>query len=79
MVPAAILLFCLAVALGLYLVVLGVRRRRGFRTPAADARRRTAVAAGLFQCAAGFAFLSMKNGQSTLPSCLRISSSLKSA
>lgn len=35
MVPAAILLFCLTVALGLYLVVLGVRLRRGFRRLAA--------------------------------------------
>lgn len=35
MIPAAILLFCLAVALGLYLVVLGVRQRRGSRALAA--------------------------------------------
>ena len=35
MIPAAILLFCLAVALGLYLVVLGVRQRRGSRGVAA--------------------------------------------
>lgn len=35
MILAAILLFCLAVALGLYLVVLGVRYRRGSRALAA--------------------------------------------
>jgi hypothetical protein len=35
MIPAAIVLFCLAVALGLYLVVLGVRHRRGSRGLAA--------------------------------------------
>lgn len=35
MILAAIVLFCLAVALGLYLVVLGVRHRRGSRALAA--------------------------------------------
>lgn len=35
MIPAAIVLFCLAVLLGLWLVVLGVRHRRGSRTLAA--------------------------------------------
>jgi hypothetical protein len=35
MIPAAILLFGLAVALGLFLVVLGVRHRRGSRGLAA--------------------------------------------
>jgi hypothetical protein len=35
MILAAIVLFCLAVALGLSLVVLGVRHRRGSRTLAA--------------------------------------------
>ncbi|MGA7179549.1 MAG: hypothetical protein WBX11_08205 [Thiobacillaceae bacterium] len=35
MILAALVLFCLAVALGLYLVVLGVRYRRGSRTLAA--------------------------------------------
>lgn len=35
MILAAIVLFCLAVALGLYLVVLGVRYRRGSRGLAA--------------------------------------------
>jgi hypothetical protein len=35
MILAAIVLFCLAVALGLYLVVLGVRYRRGSRALAA--------------------------------------------
>ncbi len=35
MILAAIVLFCLAVSLGLYLVVLGVRRRRGSRVLAA--------------------------------------------
>lgn len=35
MILAAIVLFCLAVALGLYLVVLGVRHRRGSRGLAA--------------------------------------------
>ncbi|KAB2312871.1 hypothetical protein F8A87_04025 [Betaproteobacteria bacterium SCN2] len=35
MILAAIVLFCLAVALGLYLVVLGVRHRRGSRMLAA--------------------------------------------
>jgi hypothetical protein len=35
MILAAILLFCLAVALGLWLVVLGVRHRRGSRALAA--------------------------------------------
>ena len=35
MILAAIVLFCLAVALGLFLVVLGVRHRRGSRVLAA--------------------------------------------
>lgn len=35
MILAAIVLFCLAVALGLFLVVLGVRHRRGSRMLAA--------------------------------------------
>ena len=35
MIPAAILIFCLAVSLGLYLVVLGVRHRRGSQRVAA--------------------------------------------
>lgn len=35
MILAAIILFCLAMALGLYLVVLGVRHRRGSRALAA--------------------------------------------
>jgi len=35
MILAAIILFCLAVVLGLWLVVLGVRYRRGSRTLAA--------------------------------------------
>lgn len=35
MIPAAIVLFCLAAALGLWLVVLGVRYRRGSRALAA--------------------------------------------
>jgi hypothetical protein len=35
MILAAIVLFCLAVALGLWLVVLGVRHRRGSRALAA--------------------------------------------
>ena len=35
MILAAIVLFCLAVGLGLWLVVLGVRHRRGSRTLAA--------------------------------------------
>jgi hypothetical protein len=35
MIPAAILLFCLAISLGLYLVMLGVRHRRGSRRLAA--------------------------------------------
>lgn len=35
MIPAAIVLFCLAALLGLWLVVLGVRYRRGSRTLAA--------------------------------------------
>jgi hypothetical protein len=35
MILAAIILFCLAVSLGLFLVVLGVRHRRGSRRAAA--------------------------------------------
>lgn len=35
MILAAIVLFCLAISLGLYLVVLGVRHRRGSRALAA--------------------------------------------
>jgi len=35
MIPAAIILFCLAAVLGLWLVVLGVRYRRGSRALAA--------------------------------------------
>jgi hypothetical protein len=35
MIPTAIILFCLAAALGLWLVVLGVRYRRGSRALAA--------------------------------------------